>query len=167
MFNREEPYTLAMTLHDAAASAGTAADLKILATDISTRVLDEAKAGLYPSRRIAGIPQEQRDSYMRQEKQPGRGDEEAYRVTAALKKSIVFRRMNLSQPPFGMTGPMDMIFCRNVMIYFDDTVRGPLLEEFHRLLRPDGFLMVGHAESLTRFTHLFERDGSSVYRPVK
>lgn len=160
----EEPYTLAMTTHDTLREQGRNADVRILATDISTRVLEEAQAGLYPQKRVESIPAPLRARHMRKER--GQGDD-LYRMGPELRQLITFRRMNLSQPPFPMKGPMDIIFCRNVMIYFDNPVRDALLEEFHRLLRPDGYLMVGHSEGLTRCGHLFRRDGSSTYRPIK
>jgi len=160
----EEPYTLAMTARDVAGEIRQPTNIKILATDISTRVLAEAQAGVYGIKRVESIPAEQRRKHM--QKVAGEGDD-AYRVSPQLREMIVFRRMNLSLPPFPMKGPMDIIFCRNVMIYFDDQVRDALLAEFHRLLRPDGYLMVGHSEGLTRSAHLFSRDGASTYRPIK
>lgn len=160
----EEPYTLAMTAFDTVKEHGRTADIKILATDISTRVLAEAEAGTYIEKRVESIPAVLRQKHM--VKEHGESGP-VYRVNDHLRKFIVFRRMNLSQPPFPMKGPMDIIFCRNVMIYFDNPVRDALLQEFHRLLRPGGYLMVGHSEGLTRSGHLFARDGSSVYRPIK
>jgi chemotaxis protein methyltransferase CheR len=75
----------------------------------------------------------------------------------------VFQRINLSKPPFPMHGPMDAIFCRNVMIYFDNTVRKILLEDCYRLLKPGGFLFVGHAESLTGILSGFKPVKASIY----
>ena len=160
----EEPYTLAMTCRDVAQEQGRAGDIKILATDISTRVLAEAQAGIYHPKRVESIPPPLRKRHMETQHQ---GGEVVYHMHPALRQLIVFRRMNLSQPPFVMKGPMDIIFCRNVMIYFDAPVRDALLKEFHRLLRPDGYLMVGHSEGLTQSGHLFTRDGASTYRPIK
>jgi chemotaxis protein methyltransferase CheR len=160
----EEPYTLAMTLLAEAQERGCKPDIKILATDISTRVLEEAQAGVYPAQRVEPIPAVLRNKYMTRDQERGH---EVYRMTQAVRDLVVFRRMNLSQPPFVMKGPMDIILCRNVMIYFDQPVRHGLLKEFHRLLRPDGFLMVGHSESLTQVADMFAREGSSIYRPIK
>ncbi len=160
----EEPYSLAMTLDDVATRMSRQPDVKILATDISTRVLQEAKAGLYDEARIAGIPGSMRKRYLRKESDAG---VTRYRMNPKLQSMILFKRMNLSQPPFPMKGPLDVILCRNVMIYFDQPVRDRLIAEFHRLLRSDGYLMVGHAESLTRATQMFDRGGNSVYRPLQ
>lgn len=155
----EEPYSLAMTLQDVISESGRKPDVKILATDISTRVLAHAERGEYSETQVEPVSAKLRSRYLGRAEQPGR-----YRVSPSLRQMIVFRRMNLSQPPFPMRGPMDIIFCRNVMIYFDQKVRDGLLKEFHRLLRPDGYLIVGHAESLTQTKVEFSRVGSSVYR---
>jgi chemotaxis protein methyltransferase CheR len=160
----EEPYSLAMTLADVAERLGRRPDVKILATDISTRVLHEATEGLYPRERVATVPNSFKTRFFTAQKD-ARG-QTAYRVSPQIRSMIVFRRMNLSQPPFVMHGPMDFVFCRNVMIYFDQPVRLNLLREFHRLLRPDGYLMVGHSESLTQVADLFDRHAPSVYQPV-
>jgi chemotaxis protein methyltransferase CheR len=139
----EEPYTLAMTL--AETLAGQEVDIKILATDISTRVLAHAAEGEYPEAKLAGIPSGLRAKYF----QRGPGRDADFRVKDQLKRWIVFKRFNLSTPPFPMQGPMDIVLCRNVMIYFDNKTREALVGEIHRMLKPGGHLMVGHAESLT------------------
>ncbi|MBD3420479.1 MAG: methyltransferase domain-containing protein [Chitinivibrionales bacterium] len=140
----EEPYTLAITIKEAL-NGGTA-DARILATDISTRILHKAIEGAYDKKKIDNVPGMLRDKYFHK---AGRLEAATYSVTNDLRNMILFRRLNLSVVPFPMQGPMDIIFCRNVMIYFDNNVRANLLKEFHRLLKPGGYLMVGHAESLT------------------
>ena len=77
---------------------------------------------------------------------------------------VSFKRLNLSKPPFPMRGPFDVIFCRNTMIYFDNTVRSRLVGDFQRLIRPDGYLMIGHSESLTGFSYDFQSLSPSVYQ---
>lgn len=89
--------------------------------------------------------------------------ETLYRVKQSLRQMLLFRRLNLSKPPFPMKGPMDVVFCRNVMIYFDNTVRQRLLGEIYRLLKPGGYLMVGHAESLTGMMSDFKTVQPSIY----
>ena len=139
----EEPYSLSMTLHETFGS--TVNDWRILATDISTRVLIKAQEGIYKADTLKTVSREYRDKYFRLM----RGEEPMYRVKEIVRSPVLFRRINLSLPPFSMKGPLDIVFCRNVMIYFDNDVRSRLLEEISRLLKPGGYLLVGHAESLT------------------
>jgi chemotaxis protein methyltransferase CheR len=155
----EEPYTLAISIHEALAGAG--ADVKILATDISTQVLRKCEEGCYSLDKLENVPKCLRDRYFELQRESG---ETHCVVKPALRKMVVFRRLNLSQPPFPMRGPFDMVFCRNVMIYFDNAIRGRLLAEIHRLLRPGGYLLVGHAESLTGMLGPFTMVQPSVYR---
>ena len=140
----EEPYTIAMTLLEAVKEPGV--DMKILATDISTRVLRICTAGAYEAAKLTGVPAELRDRYFEACRD---GGDLRYVARQRLKNLITFGRLNLAHPPYPMAGPFDVVFCRNVMIYFDNEVRRRLLTEVGRLLRPGGYLLVGHAESLT------------------
>jgi chemotaxis protein methyltransferase CheR len=153
----EEPYTMAMTLQESLRSTW---DTKILATDISQNVLQRARAGRYEQDRIQKIPKALIDRYFVKHcaTKPL-----VYEVQDALKRMITFTWLNLSCPPFPMKGPLDVIFCRNVMIYFDNKVRRRLLQEMYRLLRPGGYLMVGHAESLSGMLSHFHSIEPSVY----
>ncbi|KMQ50533.1 Chemotaxis protein methyltransferase CheR [Chitinispirillum alkaliphilum] len=139
----EEPYTMAMVLSDIA--AGCDVDVRILATDISTRILAKAQSGEYPLEKVNAVPSSLLNKYFSKMDCEGKN---SYTVCPAIKEKILFKRLNLSVPPFPMKGPMDAVFCRNVMIYFDNTVRRKLLSEISRLLKPGGVLFVGHAESL-------------------
>jgi chemotaxis protein methyltransferase CheR len=152
----EEPYTVAMVVREAA--EGREVDAKVLATDISTRVLEKAHQGVYRQEQVRTVPAALRERYFERDRPA-----DAYRVRPALKEMTVFRRLNLSTPPFPMSGPMDVIFCRNVMIYFDKEVRRRLVAEAHRLLRPGGYLIVGHAESLTGIPNEFGNIRPSIY----
>ncbi len=157
----EEPYSIAMTVHNALGANGRGAgDVKILATDISTRVLGFAKAGLYPANRVEPVPQEYARRYLTRDRTR---DEEIYQVSDELRSLISFNRINLNSPRFPMSGPMDIVFCRNVMIYFDNNTRTSLLSEIHRLLKPGGYLLVGHSESLTGLTNGFTSVRPSIY----
>jgi chemotaxis protein methyltransferase CheR len=155
----EEPYTLAMTL--AEILEGRDVDLKILATDISTRVLETASKGEYSEAKLTGIPPGLRAKYFHRTGVRGAYN---YQVREDLRKWVVFKRFNLSAPPFPMQGPLDLVLCRNVMIYFDNQVRQGLLSEIHRLLKPKGYLLVGHAESLNGIKTDFQVMDPSVYR---
>lgn len=158
----EEPYTLAMTLQEVMRDRGCKPDTRILATDISTRVLTHAMRGVYNAKAVQAIDRGLQNRYFTT---AAEGDD-VYEVSQDLRAMIYFHRLNLSKPPFPMKGPMDIILCRNVMIYFDNPVRDRLISEFHRLLRPDGYLIVGHAESLSRSGDKFTNCGPSIYQRV-
>lgn len=158
----EEPYSMAMTLDDALATMGaTDVDLGILATDISTRILADARRGEYSRERINGIPEFYRMRFLRPATYGSGGK---CLVKDELKRVVTFRRLNLAQTPFPMRGPFDAIFCRNVMIYFDDRVRRQLINEFEKLLTPGGLLMVGMTETAIGFVDNLQYLSPSVYR---
>ncbi len=154
----EEPYTIAMTLTEATNSH--ACDLRILATDISTRVLRHCLEADYDDERVAKIPGALRRRYL-EEHHNGNG--RRHRVRDELRQLMLFKRLNLAKPPFPMKGPLDMVFCRNVMIYFDNDIRTGLLREVYRMLKPGGYLIVGHAESLTGMLTNFKTVRPSIY----
>ncbi len=154
----EEPYSMAMTFLELA--GGRAVDAKILATDISTRVLLAAREGRYDGKKIDGVPPLLRERYFHCVRHPGAT---AFTVRPDVREMVTFARINLAAPPFVMRGPFDVVFCRNVMIYFDEGVRSRLLDEIHRLLRPGGYLLVGHAESLSAQGKAFRSLKPSIY----
>ena len=154
----EEPYSIAATLADVKGFAQT--DTRLLATDINTEVLQKAQRGVYPDRLVAPVPSDIRSRYFRRLVD---GD---WEVSAALKRIIRFGRLNLKEMPFPMTGPLDLIFCRNVMIYFDNEFRRGLVGEFERLLRPGGCLLVGHSESLAGMGQRMKMVRPSIYQRV-
>ncbi|MBN1268236.1 MAG: protein-glutamate O-methyltransferase CheR, partial [Kiritimatiellae bacterium] len=140
----EEPYSMAITLMETL--RGYPCDLKVLATDISTTVLAEARAGVYGAEDLKGLSRGLLDRHFARVHD---GRTIRYAVKPGVKELIVFKRLNLSQTPYPMRGPFDAIFCRNVMIYFDHELSRRLLAELYRLLKPGGYLFTGHAESLT------------------
>lgn len=156
----EEPYSLAMSLADLI-SPGV--DLRILATDISTKALTRAMAGAYTSSAVDPVPAELRRRFFTSKA----GDKgETFVVKDEIKKSILFRHFNLIQNPLPLTGPLDLIFCRNVMIYFEQPLREQLVREFARLLKPGGVLMISHSESLVGIHVPLRMIRPSVYRKV-
>jgi len=155
----EEPYSMAITISEVL--GGRNADVKILATDLSTSVLRHCTAGVYEQKRVETVPSALLKRYFTKQ---GRNEAAQYTVGSDLRKLIVFRRLNLSRPPFPMKGPLDIVFCRNVMIYFDNRVRRALLADIYRLLAPEGYLLVGHSESLTGMVSDFGPLRPSVYR---
>ena len=156
----EEPYSLAMTLLETAdGQAGV--DMKILATDISTRVLDMCREAAYAEQKLKTVPATLKSRYF--DRDCDADKDVFFTARNALKRLIVFRRLNLSTPPFPMYGPADIILCRKVMICFDNDVRRRLLADMYRLLRPGGYLLVGHAESLTGMVSDFKVVVPSIY----
>lgn len=140
----EEPYSLAMLLlRHLPAAAGW--DVEVLATDLSTRVLDRAQAGVYPLERAAQIPQDLLHEFMLR----GRGSQEGFMKVGPRVASVVrFARLNLNEEAYPVTGPFDLIFCRNVLIYFRPATKSHVLARLARLLAPGGHLFLGHAESV-------------------
>lgn len=154
----EEPYTLAMVLHRVSLRF-SGADIKVLATDISGRVLEHARAGIYDAERVAQVPENYRREYFTHDRVAGK-----WRVDPRLQSMVVFKWLNLAKPPFPMQGPLDLVMCRNVMIYFDNQTRTRLLTDVQRLLKPGGYLLIGHTETLNGMPLSFERIESSIYR---
>jgi len=151
----EEPYSIAMTALESARSVP-----RILATDIDTGVLARAREGVYPIDQLQQVPAElQRRFFLR-----GEGSNQGMvRVKEELRRLVSFRRLNLKEESWPMRGHFDFIFCRNVMIYFDQPTQKALLRRIASLLRPDGLLFVGHSESLHRSQELFRGCGNTVY----
>ncbi len=154
----EEPYTIAMVL--AEAFEGANIDWRILATDISTRILAMAKAGRYPVERLEGVNPALRKRWF----SPVPGDAGTVEVRKELRERVQFARLNLAQPPFPMKGPLDVVFIRNVMIYFGIDTRQGLISEAQRLMQPEGLLIIGHAETLSGIRCNMQMVRPSVFR---
>lgn len=138
----EECYTLAMVLNECRDKLETSRSAKILATDISDEVLTKARSGTYPMKALAGLPQAWQMKYCRQEK------DKSFTMAPELKADIRFQKHNLMErPPYPER--FDMIFCRNVMIYFDKAAKERLIRQLEGCLNPGGYLFVGHAELLS------------------
>ena len=131
----EEPYSLAMTImEEFGDEAGW--DIKVLATDIDTNMLERASAGLYDEMAVEYLPDYYRQKYLHAKADGG------FAVNEALKRFIVFRKLNLNQPPWPIQTKFDAIFCRNVMIYFDQATQHRLVEGMTNLLSPGGYLII-------------------------
>ena len=154
----QEPYTLAMNAIESLPDLRSW-DFKILGTDLSNFAVEQAKAGTYPADKLDGIPPELvRKHFVR-----GTGAEtDQYIVAPHLRSLVTISRLNLMDPwPF--KGKFDVIFCRNVMIYFDSDTRRKLVLRFHELLRPGGILAIGSAETLAGQNTPFTAVQASVY----
>ncbi len=151
----EEPYSIAMTVRDARANAA------IMASDIDTRVLATARAGLYAAERVDAMDRGQlRNSFLK-----GEGSNAGwFKVRPELQRMIDFRRINLVEGSWPSTDAFDVIFCRNVVIYFNRETQERLFKRFAERLAPGGFLILGHSENLNWLGELFEPVGKTIYR---
>ena len=156
----EEPYTLTMVLSEYMAEHRDF-DFTLLASDISTRILEAAQNGVYPEDRTGDIPPLLKKKYLLRSRDRSRG---LVRICPELRAKITFRRINFMDAEFGISEKMDIIFCRNVIIYFDDETQERLMQKFHRQLRPGGFLFLGHSETLNGLDVDFTMVGSTVYQ---
>lgn len=156
----EEPYALAMVLAEALERAGERADARILATDLSPRALDVARKGVYALDKLAGISAERRRRWMLR----GAGEFEGLAcVHPRLRELVTIQPLNLLDA-WPMQGPFDAIFCRNVVIYFDQPTKQRLFSRYAEMLAPGGYLFLGHSESLHGVNDSFELIGRTVYR---
>ena len=157
----EEPYTIAMVLEDFA-SRNRAGGFSVLASDISTRVLEIAQKGIYSESAIEPVPSALKRRYLMR----GKGSQKGFsRVVPELRNRVLFRRVNLNNGrDFGLRTPMDMIFCRNVIIYFDRETQRTLFEKFYAQLVPGGYLFIGHSETLHGINDRFEAVAVASYR---
>jgi len=168
----EEPYTLAMVLSEffnerqnkAQANAKSLTrpldHFSILATDISTQVLETAKHAIYPKRMVEPIPPMMKRRYLMR----GKGAQSGfYRVVPELRNRITFQRLNFNKD-FNLGELMDVIFCRNVIIYFDRQTQKKIFEKFYNQLVPEGYLFIGHSESLHGINDRFHLVANTTYR---
>ena len=153
----EEPYSIAMTLAHCGALLPYC-DARVLATDICRHALTTAQAGVYRKNAIGDVPSELRARFF-EDGPPVDGAS----VITTVKQLVGFARLNLMDP-WPMKGPFDVIFCRNVMIYFDRDTQTLLVERMRQLLAPGGFLIIGLAESLSPLQHKYTYHAPSVYR---
>ena len=158
----EEPYTMAMAAVDAFGSFTP--PVTIVATDLDTNVLAKAEAGVYPVERVEKLL----DDLVKRFFLKGTGAQAGFvRVRPELRALISFRQVNLLDNDWPIRGPLDAIFCRNVMIYFDKATQLKILERFAPLLQPDGLLFAGHSESFHNAGHVFSLRGKTVYELAK
>ena len=156
----EEPYSIAMTAVEA---LGASAPVRLVCSDIDTRVLATAQRGIYPADSRGLDPERLRRHFLR-----GTGaNAGSIRVRPELVRMIEFRTFNLMSGSYASLGePFDMVFCRNVMIYFDPPTQRRVLERIHGVLRPGGLLYVGHSENFTDSRDLFRLRGKTIYERV-
>ena len=153
----EEPYSLAMT---AVETLGASAQIKLVCSDIDTKVLATAARGVYATDARGLNPERLKRHFMR-----GSGANAGFmRVKPELARMIEFRSFNLMSASWAALGePFDIVFCRNVMIYFDSPTQRKVLEGMHRALKPGGLMYVGHSENFTEARDLFRLRGKTIY----
>lgn len=158
----QEPYSIAMTVKTARIDFSRW-DLRILATDLDSEMVETAAAGRYLVADADGIPADMGAKFT-DRVESSKGTE--IRMRDVLKDIIAFKRLNLMNN-WPMRGPFDVIFCRNVMIYFDHPTKVRLIDRYAQLLRPDGWLYIGHSESLNKVSERFQLVGRTIYRRIR
>ncbi len=156
----EEAYTLAMIIDQFFGPSMKEWDTKILATDISRQVLETAQRGIYSGERIAPLPAAWKANYFR------RIDADNYIISDKIRNNVIFRRLNLVAPVFPFKRKLHVIFCRNVMIYFDNKTKEELVSKFYEHLEYGGYLFIGHSETIDRETTKFQYIKPAVYRKI-
>jgi chemotaxis protein methyltransferase CheR len=155
----EEPYTLAMTLAEYRRTH-PGFDFLVLASDISIRVLEIARRAVYAEDRIDAIPPALRRRYLSRSRDRRRRE---IRIVPDLRGKVIFFRLNLMEERFVLPAQPDIIFCRNVIIYFDRETQLELVRRFHRCLQPDGYLFSGHSETFCNMDVPFTQLMPTVY----
>lgn len=154
----EEPYSIAMTVAETFGS--NVSHISIMASDLDTNVLATAQKGVYPLERVEKLAPERLHKFFLR----GTGTQEGYvSVRPELKRMIEFQRINLLDSIYSVKGPLDVIFCRNVMIYFDKPTQYKILSRFAPMMQSDGLMFAGHSESFLHASDLFKSLGKTVY----
>lgn len=157
----EEPYSIAMVVAEAFGSFKT--PIKIIASDIDSKVLAKAKAGVYPLASISKIPIERQKQFFHKGKGANEGK---VKVVDELRQMVQFKKLNLTDQRWDVKAPLDIIFCRNVMIYFDKPTQLNVLKRMVDMLKPTGLYMAGHSENFNMHTNLVRPVGKTIYRPA-
>ncbi len=155
----EEPYTLAMVLAEYFGLKIERWDIGLLATDISVSALRQAVNGSYPEQRVEGVPV----NYRKYFKKAG---PDRYDVVDRIKRMVLYKRLNLMRAQYPFRGKFHVIFCRNVMIYFDPETKKKLVDRFHRYLHESGYLFIGHSETLGKGPGIYRYVQPTVYQKV-
>lgn len=157
-----EPYTMAMVLADFAEQSRPL-DYFILATDLSTDVLAAARKGIYPANMLAPVPQDYMQRFVRRSSDPGSN---LLRISSALRSKVGFARMNFMDDAYPVGEPVDVIFCRNVLIYFDKPTQAKVLTRLCDCLAPGGYLFIGHSESITGFNLPVRTVANTIFQKI-
>jgi chemotaxis protein methyltransferase CheR len=156
----EEAYMLLMLMHEFLGSQYDSWEAGILATDISSRALANAREGTYADERVSTLPADLKNKYFR------RLGNDNWAVSDRLKQGAVIRRFNLMNEHFPFKKKFQIIFCRNVMIYFDASTRDTLVRKFYQIMETGGYLFIGHSETLGRSHNLYKYLRPAIYQKV-
>ena len=159
----EEPYTIAMVLAEFANQV-TGFDFSILATDISTQVLEKAALGIYDLDRVEPIPYDLKRKYLLKSKDKRKN---LVRISAELRRLVDFKRLNFMDNEFGLSEKYDVIFCRNVIIYFDKFTQEGLISKLFENLVTGGYLFLGHSETILNMNLPMVQVAPSTYKKIK
>jgi chemotaxis protein methyltransferase CheR len=154
----EEVYTLAIYIREFFGTLAETADFGLLATDISLQALKAAQAGIYAAQKLSELPPAYRSANFREV------GPDQMEVSPELKRMVLFKRLNLMADTYPFKNPFDVIFCRNVMIYFDQASRAQLIRSFYQELKPGGYFLIGHSETIPRADCPFEYLQPAIYR---
>jgi chemotaxis protein methyltransferase CheR len=157
-----EPYTLAMVLEDFQRTA-PGIGYSILATDLCTEVLNKGLDGCYPEMMLAPIPEERRRRYVMIARSPGFHE---FRIVPSLRSKVTFTQLNLMEESYPFDADFDMIFCRNILIYFDRPTQGKVLNNLCRHLRTGGFLFLGHSETVSGVSLPLAPVATTIYQRI-
>lgn len=155
----EEPYTISMYLKEYFASQGGNWDTRILATDISQEILSSAMNPVYQAESLSRLPKKWQDKYF-QKKADG-----SYTIAPVIRNNVIFQTFNLMDP-IRFRRPFDLIFCRNVMIYFDQPTKDALIKRFYDATVPEGYLFIGHSEGLNKNTCPYRYLMPAIYQKI-
>lgn len=156
----EEPYSIVLTAQE---TLGVNANFKLMASDIDSKVLNTASQGVYRMDNVKNLSQERLQRFFMRGKATNSG---MVRVKPELRRMVEFLQVNLIRDDWPFKEPFDVVFCRNVMIYFDAPTQRKVLERIHRVMKPGGMLFVGHAENFSESRDLFILRGKTVYERV-
>jgi chemotaxis protein methyltransferase CheR len=154
----EEPYTLAMILDESLEAEKGRWDSRVLATDLSEKVLKEGASGVYTAEHVEPLPALWKQRYLT------RLPDGNYEMAARIKKEVIFRRFNLIEPSYPFKKKFHVIFCRNVMIYFDAETRASIINKLYDVTEPGGYLFIGHSEAIDRSKSKYMYVMPAVYR---
>jgi chemotaxis protein methyltransferase CheR len=155
----EEPYSISIVLRESMPATGW--DIKLLATDLDSNVVAHSKAGIYNADRVEDISSPRQKKWFMHDR-----DGRQVKVKQSLQDLITFKQLNLLHT-WPMKGPFDFIFCRNVVIYFDKETQKVLFDRYADLLKPNGYLFIGHSETLHKVSDRFRSLGKTMYQRIK